>query len=117
MGQALWPVYILGMPRHVLISARALADVDATITWMAQYSSQAAARWHAGLVEKIQELEERAESFPLAHEASVLKIELHELIFGKKRRAFRILYTISGSTVHVHQVRDAARDWLKPGEL
>ena len=55
--------------------------------------------------------------YPLAAEAQRLKIDLREMLVGRRRNVYRILYTIEGDVVTVHHIRRAARDWLKPGEL
>ena len=102
------------MAHQVRITARALADIDEALTWLSQQSSQAAARWHASLLEKVQTLEEYPERCPLAAEAEVLRVELRQLLFGKRRRVYRILFTIEANVVNVLHIRHAAQDWLQP---
>jgi len=104
------------MPHQVCITARAERDVDEVLTLLADRAPQAGARWHTALLEKFQTLEHHPERCSLAHEADWLGIEVRELLFGKRRNAFRILFTIDGDDVNVHPVRRAARDWLQPGE-
>ncbi len=40
-----------------------------------------------------------------------------ELLYGRRRSAYRILFTIDGQTVNVLRVRHAAQDRLKPGDV
>lgn len=105
------------MPHQVNITARAERDVGETLTWLAAQSLQAAGRWHAALLEKIQTLDDRPERCPLASEAERLGIELRQLLFGKRRGVYRILFTIDQHTVNIHHIRHAARDWLQPNDL
>lgn len=65
----------------------------------------------------MQSLEEEPERCPLAAEAENLKVELRELLFGKRRGVYRISFTIEGEVINVLHIRHAARDWLKPEDL
>jgi len=105
------------MPHQVRITGRAHADVAETLARKTQDSPQAAARWHAALLDKVQTLEDHPERCPEAAEATTLGIDLRELLFGKRRSVYRILFTIEGDTVNVLHIRHAARDWLNPEDL
>lgn len=105
------------MAYQVRITARALADANEVLARIGRIAPQAAARWHAALLDKVQTLEDHPERCPLAVEAEKLGIELRELLFGKRRGVYRILFTVDGDTVLVHHIRHAARDSLMPGEL
>jgi plasmid stabilization system protein ParE len=105
------------MAHQVRISAKALADVEEALAWLAERSPQAAVRWHAGLMEKVESLANNPEGCPLAVEAKMLGVELRELLFGKRRGVYRILFKVEGDVVNVVHVRHRARDWLKPEEL
>jgi plasmid stabilization system protein ParE len=105
------------MPRPVLITARALRAVKDAVAWKSKYSALAAARWHAALLKKVQTLEDNPEQWPLAAEAALLGIELREMLFGKRRNVYRILFTVSANRVTVHHVRHAAQDWLTPESI
>lgn len=105
------------MPHQVRITARAERDIDEALAWLAERSSQAAARWHAALLEKVQTLEDHPTRCPLAYEAEPLGVELRELLFGKRRGVYRILFTVDGEIVNIHHIRHASRDWLQPGDM
>jgi plasmid stabilization system protein ParE len=100
---------------HITVAAE--HDIDETLAWMVKRAPTAAARWHAALRKKVQSLENKPQRFPLAAEAEWLKIDLHEMLFGRRRNVIRILYTIDGEVVTVHHIRRATRDWLQPGDL
>jgi hypothetical protein len=76
-----------------------------------------AARWLATLFDKVESLENQPERCPLADEADALGIELRELLFGRSRSRFRILFIIEGTTVQILHIRRAVRDSLKPEDL
>jgi hypothetical protein len=54
---------------------------------------------------------------PLADEAADLGLELRQLLFGRRRGVYRILFTIDGQTVTIHRVRHAAQDRLSPDDV
>ncbi|MBY0527282.1 MAG: type II toxin-antitoxin system RelE/ParE family toxin [Gemmataceae bacterium] len=105
------------MPYDVRISARALRDVDEILAWLDRHSPQAAARWHASLLAKVETLESQPEQWPMSKEVAQLGIELRQALFGKRQAVYRLLFTIDGNLVTVHAVRRGARDWLKPRDL
>ena len=104
------------MSYQVRFTRRALADVDASLAWLSSRSAPAA-RWRAGLIGRVAALEQSPDRYPLADEAAELGIDLRELIYGRRRGVYRILFTIDGSTVHIHRVRHAAQDRLKPDDI
>ncbi len=105
------------MAHRVRMAARAERDVDEALSRLQPRFPVAAARWHAGLLEAVQSLEEQPERYGLAPEAEELGIELRQLLFGKRRHAYRVLYTVTGETINVLHIRRASRRFLRRGEL
>jgi plasmid stabilization system protein ParE len=105
------------MAYRVRIAARAEADVEKALGWMLRRSAAAAGRWHAGLLAAVDSLEEQPERCGLAPEAEDLGIELRQLLFGRRRGVYRILFTIAGNVVNVLHIRHATRQPLRPGDL
>jgi hypothetical protein len=50
----------------------------------------------------------------LAPENEYFPEEIRNLFYGKRRNAYRIIFTIRGDTVHVLHVRRGARQVLNP---
>ncbi len=99
-------------------SSRADADIDAIVSRIERtVSGASAARWQAGLVTAVRKLATHPERYQLAHEADEIGIELRQMLYGRKRHVYRILYTIDGQTVNIHSVRHAAQDYLKPDDI
>jgi plasmid stabilization system protein ParE len=82
-----------------------------------QVSPISAARCHNAIHAKIRTLANNPKRYPLAYEAADLGIELREMLYGRQRHVYRILFTIDGQTVNVHQVRHAAQDRLSSGDI
>ena len=104
------------MSYQVRFTRRAFADVDASLAWLSSRSAPAA-RWRAGVIGRVAALERSLDRYPLADEAAELGIDLRELLYGRRRGVYRILFTIDGSAVHIHRVRHAAQDRLELGDV
>ncbi len=101
------------MTHTVIVSPRALADIQRNAGWMARhFSVRSADRWLAGTEAAVQSLAVRPERCPEADEAADLGLDLRVLFHGRRPHVFRILFTIDGATVNVHRVRHAAQDRL-----
>ena len=105
------------MPFQVVFRPRARADIAAAVSWLARSSPAAAARWRTGLFRVVEKLETNPSLYPAADEASDLGMDLHELLYGRHRTVYRIVFTITGQTVNVLRVRHAAQDRLKAGDV
>lgn len=105
------------MSHTLTISARAMADIRATVAWLSQRSSSAAARWHGSVLAAIRTLADNPERCPLADEAVALGVDLRQMLYGRRRNVYRVLFTIDGQTVNILRVRHAARDQLAPDDI
>ncbi|SRR5579871_6383083 len=105
------------MPYALRTTPRAYADIDAAFRWLSQTSLTAAKRWYAGLLTAFKSLETNPERCPFADEAHELGLDLRQLLYGRRQRIYRILFTIDGNMVMIHRVRHAAQDRLGPHDL
>jgi plasmid stabilization system protein ParE len=105
------------MAQSVHITARALREIDAALEWLTQQSRPAAVRWHQQLTEAIRSLENNPERWGLAPESEWYSGELRQLLHGKRRGVYRILFEVRGDIVYVLRVRHGAQALLEPGEL
>jgi plasmid stabilization system protein ParE len=105
------------MSYQVRLAARAEQDAEDILLYLQQQSRIGAARWHASLLAAIDALAEQPERCGLAPEADDLGLPLRQLLFGKRRGVYRLLFTVAGQTVNVLHIRHAARRPLEPGDL
>jgi|SRR5450759_3453130 plasmid stabilization system protein ParE len=105
------------MAFQVVFRPQAQSDIAAAVMWMARTSPAAAARWRTGLFRIVENLETNPALYSAADEAADLGLDLRELLFGRHRSVYRILFTIAGQTVNVLRVRHAAQDRLRPGDV
>jgi plasmid stabilization system protein ParE len=106
------------MPYTVRITRRALREIDEVLGWLTRHSPAGASRWYRRLREAIESLQDNPGRCPLAPENEWYSGgELRQLLHGKRRDVYCILFEIRGTTVYILRVRHAARDVLGPDEL
>jgi len=102
---------------RVIVTARANADTIEAFRFKIEQSTQAAARWLAGLEKAIAKLSKSPERHPVAEEESErLGITLRQMIYGKKPGTYRLLFSIEDDAVVLHFIRHSARNLIDPGE-
>jgi plasmid stabilization system protein ParE len=103
---------------RVHISDKAEADVDGVLAWFqTQSATKASERWFAALWKCIDTLEASPERCPLTDEAEDVGLEIRQLLFGRSRVKYRILFEVRGNTVHILRVWHSARDALRGEDL
>ena len=102
---------------RVLITATALADLQRSFLWLSQRAPQAAERWRDSLLKAVQTLESHPHRCPLAPESDWFDGELRNLLYGKKRSVYRIIFEVRDDIVYVLRIRHSAQDLLDPDEL
>ena len=105
------------MTHAVHITTRALREIDEALAWLSERAPAAAARWHERLLEAVRSLEDNPARCGLAPESEWYPGELRQLLYGKRRGVYRILYEIRGNTVYILRVRHSAQALLEPGEM
>ena len=101
----------------VHVTDEALAEIDEAMGWYAERSVAVAIRWYLKLKEAIRSLEINPERYELAPESEWYPADLRQMLYGKKRGMYRILYEIRGDTVFVVRVRHSAQKLLEPDDL
>ena len=104
------------MAYSVRITARALREIDEALEWLSERAPRAAAGWHEQLMEAVRSLEENPERCGLAPESEWYP-GVRQLLHGKRRGVYRILFEVRGTVVYILRVRHSAQELLEPGEL
>jgi plasmid stabilization system protein ParE len=103
---------------QIRLRRKAHADIDEHFGFIGNRMGLAvAARWRDRLIARVDTLSNQPEGYSLAEEAPDLGIELREMLFGRRRQVYRILFTIDGQTANIHRVRHAAQDRLSPDNI
>ncbi len=101
------------MKYRVDITDTAWAEIEESYAWLTQQSPQAALRWRAALLEAVDSLESMPDRCHLAPESKAWKRDIRELLYGKRRGVYRILFEIRAGTVFILRVRHGARRLLE----
>jgi plasmid stabilization system protein ParE len=103
---------------RVHISDKAEADVAGVLAWLqSQSAARAGARWFAALWKAIDTLEVTPERCSLAVETEEIGQEIRELLFGRRRVKYRILFQVRSNTVHILRIWHSARDAIRGEDL
>lgn len=102
------------MKYFVRYSSTAEAEVQEAYSWIHRQSPFYAAKWLAGLLQAIASLESGPDSYPLAPEADTFLKPIRQLLYGKRRGIYRVLFEIEGDVVKVLHIRHGARRFLEP---
>ena len=105
------------MAHAIHITAQALREIDGALEWLAERSHGAAVRWYDQLQEAIRSLENNPERCGLAPENEWYPGELRQLLHGKRRGVYRILFEVRDDTVYILRVRHSAQALLEPEDL
>ena len=98
------------MKFRVVVTARARADAVEAFRWLVERSPDAASRWYLGLEKAIASLATMPERHPVAEEESdQLGFTLRQMLYGRRRGIYRILFSIEQDTVTLHYVRHSAQ--------
>jgi hypothetical protein len=74
-----------------------------------------AARWYAGLWKAIAKLAKMPERHPVAEEESEqFGLTLRQMLYGRRRGVYRILFSIEGDVVYLHYIRHSAQGPIEP---
>jgi toxin ParE1/3/4 len=101
------------MSFRVVITDRALSDLQAIRDFIAVRSPANAARFLERLLEQFDVIELSPESFAKAPEDELVPYTLRQIVV----RPYRILYRVVGNRVELLHIRHGARSRAKPEEL
>ena len=97
------------MAYRVEVTEIAAAEIDFAYSWLKERSPTAAERWYRGLMASLASLREHPQRCTQAYGVSSAGAEVRQLIYGRRRGRYRILFTIAGNEVQVVRVLHGAR--------
>ncbi|MEA5619635.1 type II toxin-antitoxin system RelE/ParE family toxin [Cronbergia sp. UHCC 0137] len=105
------------MKYRIEISSTAEAEADKAFLQLSQITSpEKATQWYAGLLRLIESLSQMPKRCSLARENDYFSQEMRQIIYGKGRNAYRIIFTIlegkEVSTVRILHIRHAAQQTI-----
>ena len=93
------------MSLRVIFSVRATDEIDAAYNWLADHYGDAAEKWHTELLTAIEALGEHSERHPLAENEGLAAARVREMLFGRRRKTYRVWYRVEGDAVRILSIR------------
>ena len=97
------------MTFQVEITRSAELQIETVYLWLKKRNSNYADEWFKALMNAIASLQEKPRRCSLATENEIFSEEVRQLIYGKSRNKYRVLFAIRDSTVYILFVRHTAR--------
>ncbi len=100
---------------RIILQPEAYAGMESGYAYIEQEAPESVQQWANGLIDAIHSLQTFPGRCSLAVENQSFPQEIRQLLYGKGRNAYRILFTVVGDVVSILHIRHSAQDALKPG--
>lgn len=97
------------MEYRVEVTEIAAAEIDNAYEWIKERAPQAAESWYDGLMAALSSLEQNPRRCPRVFTTEFEGSEVRQLIYGRRRGRYRVLFTLHGETVEIVRVLHGAR--------
>lgn len=105
------------MAFQVEITPIAQIQIEQAYQWYRERNAEFADRWFRGLMNAIATLQEKPRRCPLAVEHDIFAEEVRQLLYGKAKNIYRVLFTIRDDRVYVLYVRHSSQAPLTMDDL
>lgn len=93
------------------------ANIEKVYYWYRERNPEFADKWFRGLMNAIATLQENPLRCSLAVECDIFSEEVRQLLYGKSKSTYRVLFTIRNTTVYILYVRHSAQAPLTKDDL
>jgi plasmid stabilization system protein ParE len=97
------------MEYRVEVTEVAAAEIDSAYEWIKERAPDAAETWYDGLMAALSSLRHHPRRCARVLTTDLEKSEIRQLIYGRRRGRYSVLFMIHGDTVEVLRVRHGAR--------
>jgi plasmid stabilization system protein ParE len=105
------------MTFQVEITPIAESQIEQAYRWYREHNPEFADRWFRGLMNAIATLQENSQRCALAIEHEIFSEEVRQLLYGKSKGMYRVIFTVRETTVYVLYVRHSAQTPMTKGDL
>jgi plasmid stabilization system protein ParE len=97
------------MAFQVEITPIAGATIEQAYRWYREHNPEFADHWFRGLMNTIATLQEKPQRCSLAIEHEIFPAEVRQLLYGKAKNLYRVLFTIRDDTVYALYIRHSSQ--------
>src|SRR5262245_19916501 len=97
------------MDYQIEITETAFADIDDAYEWIKERAPRAAENWYEGLMTALSSLRQNPKRCPRIFRTDLPASELRQLIYGRRRGRYRVLFTLDAETVTIVRILHGAR--------
>ncbi len=101
----------------VEITPIAEAQIEQAYQWYRQQNPEFADQWFRSLMNAIAILQEKPHRCSLAIEHEIFSEEVRQLLHGKSKNTYRILFTIRGTNAYVLYIRHSSQAPLTEADI
>jgi len=105
------------MTYRLVIQPTAAADIEQAYQRIVSQAPETAKRWLDGLIDAVESLTTLPERCSIAPESNHFEREIRQLLYGRKGRTYRALFTIVEDKVHVLHFRHWAQRTMPAAEI
>lgn len=87
-------------------------EIESAYLWLKDYNTAYADQWFRDLMNVISTLQEKPRRCALARENDDFPEEIRQLLYGKPKRQYRIVFTVQEEFVYILSVRRGERSAL-----
>ena len=102
---------------QVEITPIAASQIDLAYRWYREQNPGFADLWFRGFMNAIATLQKYPQRCALATEHEIFPEEVRQLLYGKSKNRYRVLFTIRDNTVYLLCIRHSAQQPLTLDEL
>ncbi|NJL83272.1 MAG: type II toxin-antitoxin system RelE/ParE family toxin [Chloroflexaceae bacterium] len=105
------------MTFQIELTSIAAVQIEQAYLWYQERNPEFADRWFRGLMNAIATLQEKPQRCALALEHKIFSEEVRQLLYGKAKSVYRVLFTIRDATVYILYVRHSSQALLTLSSL
>jgi len=92
-------------------------QIEKSYRWYRERNPEFADKWFRGLMNAIATLQENPLRCSLAVEHEIFSEEVRQLLYGKSKSIYRVLFSVRDKTVYILYVRHSAQSPLTADDL
>jgi len=90
---------------RLVYQPNAAEELERAIEWSFSHYPQQASKWCSELLHAIESLASDPDRHPLARENGQFEQNIRQLLFGRGKSVYRVLYTVDGDVVRILHIR------------